>query len=72
VFECGCGYLVWLSAAPAVASALGRTQNDPGGRWEGAIAIMGMRLEMAVTFTQVEGAWSAVIDIPQQRARGWR
>ncbi len=53
---------------PGVGFAQG--EADVTGRWEGAIAVMGARLEMAVIFGKAGDSWTAAIDIPQQRAKG--
>jgi len=44
--------------------------QSPEGRWEGAINLPGMALQIAVEFKPAEGGWTATIDIPQQRASG--
>ncbi len=44
------------------------SQTDIDGTWEGAIDIMGTRLDIFVTFLSDEGTLSAKIDIPQQGA----
>jgi uncharacterized protein len=51
-------------AVPAFAQA------SIGGRWEGAISVMGQDLGIVVVFTDVGAAMTASIDIPQQGARG--
>jgi uncharacterized protein len=63
-------FLLVCAFAAAPVSAQGPASAGPDGRWDGAILIMGMRLTIHVTFTAVDGAWAATIDIPQQRAAG--
>ena len=60
--------LVILCGLPA-ASAAG-AQDAVAGRWEGALAIAGMRLGIAVVFTAEGAGYQASIDIPQQGAMG--
>jgi uncharacterized protein len=45
-------------------------QQPFDGRWEGAIAITGIELQIVVTFTSTGNAISGTIDIPQQGAAG--
>ena len=55
-----------LVLLPAPADA----QGSPSGAWAGAIAIMGQKLEMVVTFSGEGAGLKATIDIPQQGATG--
>ena len=56
--------LALACAVPAFAQA------GIGGRWEGAISVMGQDLAIVVVFTDVGAAMTATIDIPQQGAKG--
>ena len=56
--------LAFLAAPPAAAQA------TPEGRWEGAIRLPGLELQVVVVLKPGEGGWQGAIDIPQQHAEG--
>ncbi len=46
-----------------------KTSTDLAGRWEGEIAIPGMKLEIDVDFRRADGDWEGDISIPAQNAK---
>lgn len=62
----------WLRATGIVAASATAlsAQETVVGRWEGAIHVMGIELDITVEFTERDGELGAAIDIPQQGARG--
>ena len=60
----------WLMAAFVLLIGLYPTaalaQHDPAGRWEGAIDVPGMKIDVSVELAHSDGAWSGSIDMPVQ------
>lgn len=57
-----------LVLVPTLLAAQGRM----AGRWEGAIEVMGQKLQVGISLAEEGGALAGTIDIPQQGAKGLR
>jgi hypothetical protein len=59
--------MMWSVAAAGIAQA----QTPAAGHWEGAIAIPGQELKVAVDLKADAGKWQGTIDIPAQKLKGF-
>lgn len=62
----------FIGLAAVLVPALLAAQVGFAGRWDGAIEVMGQKLQIAVSLAEEGGALTGTIDIPQQGARGLR
>lgn len=61
-----------IAVALVLVPTLLAAQGSLAGRWEGAIEVMGQKLQIGVSLADEAGTLAGTIDIPQQGAKGLR